>query len=343
MILVSGYYGFDNLGDDAILDVLCADLLALGIKGEDIVVLSNNPEQTARRLGVVALFRYDLKAIWRSLGKARLFISGGGSLLQDVTSRRSIPYYLGLVELAFIRRVPVVMYGQGLGPVQSNFFRAWVGRAFMRSLACSVRDAGSLQLLLDLGVPEDRIELCADPVFQHELVKSKEPRTRQILLNLRPYIDWDQHQKLWQEQIRLWQKKGFRVGFIPLGPGDLEMGRELQEKCTGLQVHSDLTLDTLRQVFVGVDLCVSMRLHGLIFSALHDCLPIGLNYDPKVEAICQQLEIPFWELDNLAELDGGIDEVLQNAEQHRLRYRRALSNLRDGALRNRAMVARVMR
>lgn len=343
MILVSGYYGFDNLGDEAILDVLCADLLALDIKDEDIVVLSNNPEQTTKRLGVAALSRYDLKAIWSSLGKARLFISGGGSLLQDVTSRRSIPYYLGLVELAFLRKVPVVMYGQGLGPVQSNLFRAWVGRAFKRSLACSVRDASSLQLLLDLGVPEGKIELCADPVFQHELVTSQGPRTHQILLNLRPYTGWDRHQRLWQEQMRLWQNKGFGVEFIALGPGDLEMGRDLQESCAALRIHSGLTLDTLRQVFGGVDLCVSMRLHGLIFSALHDCLPIGLNYDPKVEAICQQLEIPFWELDLLAELDSGIDEVLQNADQHRLRYQRALRNLRDGALRNRAMLARVMR
>ena len=343
VILVSGYYGFDNLGDEAILGALCADLFSLGVKGKDIVVLSNNPEETARQFKVTALPRYDLKRIWRTLRKTRLFISGGGSLLQDVTSKRSIPYDLGLVELALIRKVPVVMYGQGLGPVQSSYFRSWIGRAFKRSLACSVRDVGSLQLLLDLGVSEERIELCADPVFQRKLATSQASRSHKILLNLRPYADWDRQQRFWQNQVLLWQGEGFRVEFIPLGPGDLEMGNRLQEKCADLKVHSDLTLKTLDQIFVGTDLCVSMRLHGLIFSALHDCLPIGLNYDPKVEALCQQLEIPFWELDALADLGEGINEVLQNADQHRIKYRRALGNLREGALKNRAMLARVMR
>ncbi len=342
MILVSGYYGFDNLGDEAILAALCADLLALGVKGEDIVVLSNHPEKTSKQFQVTALPRYDLKQIWRTLGKAQLLISGGGSLLQDVTSKRSIPYYLGLVELAFIRQVPVVMYGQGLGPVRSGFLRSWVGWAFKRSLACSVRDAGSLQFLLGLGVPEEEIELCADPVFQRDLVTSG-PRSQRILLNLRPYSGWETQQGLWLDQVLLWQEESFEGEFIPLGPGDFEMGKRLQEKCTDLKVHPLLTLETMGRIFSRGSLCVSMRLHGLIFSALYDCLPVGLNYDPKVEAICEQLEIPFWELDALVHLDAGIAEVWQNADQHRLRYRRALEDLRKGALKNRAMLARVMR
>ncbi len=342
MILVSGYYGFDNLGDEGILAVLCADLVSLGAKGEDIVVLSNDPIRTMDRLHVAALPRYDFSQIWRALGSARLMISGGGSLLQDVTSRRSIPYYLGLVELAQLRRVPVVMYGQGIGPVQSKVYRSWISRAFRRSQVCSVRDAGSLKLLLDWGVPAGKINLTADPVFQQEPITDFASKSSKILLNLRPYMDWERHQGLWSNQVALWQHQGFSVEFIPLGPGDLEMGHTLQHQNSELNVHPQLTLATLENTFSGATLCVSMRLHGLIFSALHDCQPIGLNYDPKVVAICQQLQLPFWELEELNGLNQGLQILLGRAEQHRSEYRGALANLRGTALKNRAMLAQVL-
>ena len=125
MILVSGYYGFDNLGDEAILSSLCADLAELGVSRRELVVPSGNPEKTAAEHGVSVLGRFDVRGIWRTLSSARCLISGGGSLLQDVTSRRSIAYYLSLVEMAQARKVPVIMYAQGLGPIRSRFFKAW--------------------------------------------------------------------------------------------------------------------------------------------------------------------------------------------------------------------------
>lgn len=342
MILVSGYYGFDNLGDEAILAALCEDLQSIGIPRETIVVLSNKPQETSEEYGVDAIPRYDLKQIWHRLGGACLFVSGGGSLLQDVTSKRSIPYYLGLVELAYARGVPVVMYGQGLGPVQSSLFRSWIARSYRRSAACSVRNAESRQFLIDLGVPPEKIELNADPVFQHGVMEDHRPRTKRILLNLRPYQAWENQQGVWSDQVTCWQNQGFDVEFVPLGPGDLEMGLTLRERTYNLTVHQDVRLETLRDLFSGAGLFVSMRLHGLIFSVLHDCQPLGLNYDPKVSAISQQLNIPCWELKDVANLCSGVEQVLERAEQYRLDYRRALEGLRQAALNNRVMLARVL-
>lgn len=144
MIVVSGYYGFANLGDEAILAALCADLEVLGgFSRREILVLSHNPADTESVHGVRAIDRYNLRKVWQILGIARGFVSGGGSLLQDVTGPRSIPYYLGLAELALLRKIPVVMYGQGIGPVQSALFRRWVRRVYGRSSAYSVRDRHS--------------------------------------------------------------------------------------------------------------------------------------------------------------------------------------------------------
>ena len=342
MILVSGYYGFANLGDEAILQALCADLTALGVKRQEILVLSNDPRRTETEHRVRAVYRYDLPKIWSALASARLLVSGGGSLLQDVTSKRSIPYYVGLVELALLLRVPVVMYAQGLGPVQNRFLRAWVRRAFLHSKACTVRDQESLEFLSKLGVPREKVVLAADPVFQQEVIENV-PNSKRLLLNIRPYESWEQQQSIWLKHLALWQEQGYEVEFIPLGPGDSHIGKFLQSHVSSLLVHPDLELASYSQVLNGAKLCISMRLHGLILSALSDCLPIGLNYDPKVAAISSQLQIPCWEMVNVDSLGRGIGQVLQNEKQLKLDYHKALRILRQRSLTNRQVLAEVLR
>lgn len=343
MILVSGYYGFGNLGDEAILAALCRDLSALGFSRNELVVLSGNPKQTEAEHGVRALPRYNLAQLWRALGQARCLVSGGGSLLQDVTSRRSIPYYLGVVELALLRRVPVVMYGQGLGPVTSPALRRWVGRAFRRATAISVRDEGSVHFLANVGVPKERITLTADPVFGWERSWSAEPATRRLLINLRPYAQWEGQRKLWVSHIRLWIQEGWAVEFVPLGPGDGELGRFLQAELPELEIHPQLSLESCSKVLRGAAVFLSMRLHGLIFGALQGCLPLGLNYDPKVEAISAQLDIPLWELDHVANLPAELEQVLTRFGQLRASCERALTELHTRALKNQEVLARGLR
>lgn len=342
MIVVSGYYGFANLGDEAILAVLCEDLEALGFSRREILVLSQNPADTESVHGVQALDRYNLAKIWRALSSARGFVSGGGSLLQDVTSRRSIPYYLGLAELAFLRKIPVIMYGQGIGPVQSAFFRRWISGVYRRSSAYSVRDRESARFLLKYGVPETKGRLAADPVFRRELILQETADAKKIVLNLRPYSGWQAQRSLWVELICSWQKRGFKVEFISLGPGDEELGRDLHGQLPDLKIQSTVSLSHIEQVFKGARLCVSMRLHGIIFAALHDVLPIGINYDPKVGAISAQLQVPCRELGDLASLTAGVKEALSGYDSHRSIYHRTLAELKDKALGNRAVLAQVL-
>lgn len=342
MIIVSGYYGFSNLGDEAILAVLCEDLEALGFSRGDILVLSQNPAETESMHAVQALERYNLAEIWRAFASARCLISGGGSLLQDVTSRRSIAYYLGLVELAFLRKTPVIMYGQGIGPVQNALFRRWVCRVYGRSCGYSVRDEKSAEFLAASGVSPTKGLLAADPVFRHELKVQDTAGAKKIVLNLRPYRGWQEQRALWIEQISRWQNAGYTVEFIPLGPGDGELALALRQQLPGLTINSDVSLLSMEKAFSGARLCVSMRLHGVIFAALHDVLPIGLNYDPKVGAIAAQLQVPYWELADLGSLAAKVEEMLNSHERYRLVYHRTLAQLREKALRNRAVLARVL-
>ena len=113
VILVSGYYGYGNLGDEAVLAALCRDLLALGISRQEIVVPSGNPKQTTADHGVhCGAFRSQ--EIWRILGSALLPDQWGFSAAGR-NEQAAITFYLTLVEMALLRKVPVVMYGQGAG------------------------------------------------------------------------------------------------------------------------------------------------------------------------------------------------------------------------------------
>lgn len=163
-IVVSGYYGFGNAGDEAILEVMLRDLRALR-PNVQAVVLSGDPEATMARFGVEAVPRLDLRAIVRALRGADLFISGGGSLLQDATGWGSVPYYAGLMWLAARLGVPVFVYAQGIGPLRRPVLQALAGRAVRLAAAVTVRDRLSYELLQQLGVDPGRMSVTADPVF----------------------------------------------------------------------------------------------------------------------------------------------------------------------------------
>lgn len=179
-IAVSGYYGFKNAGDDAILMALTSTLRALA-PGAEITVFSNSPEETRELYGVRAVNRWNPFGIVWALLRSDLLISGGGGLLQDVTGGgvRSICYYLVVVLLALAAGKPVVYYAQGVGPVRSRFGR-WLTRVVSnRADLITVRDQASRDDFLALGVSRPPLVVTADPVLalnpsQLNIVNGKE-------------------------------------------------------------------------------------------------------------------------------------------------------------------------
>ncbi|PKP54929.1 polysaccharide pyruvyl transferase CsaB, partial [Candidatus Atribacteria bacterium HGW-Atribacteria-1] len=119
-IMISGYYGFNNTGDEAILKSMVGAFKEK-IPQIKITVLSHNPLQTSRTYQVKAINRLHLISIICCLRNVNLFISGGGGLLQDSTGKGwSILYYLGLILAAKIVKAPVMIYAQGIGPVNKQ-------------------------------------------------------------------------------------------------------------------------------------------------------------------------------------------------------------------------------
>jgi polysaccharide pyruvyl transferase CsaB len=304
-ILVSGYYGFANTGDEAMLTAVIDALRGL-VAEPAVTVLSGNPRETAARYGVKAIHRFDPAAILRAVGKADIVLSGGGSLLQDVTSRRSVFYYLSVLQLAKLLGKPVMLYGQGIGPLRSPAARRLTGFVCRQADVIAVRDEKSIAELLGLGVDAAKIFLTADPVMAmfpadkaggRAILRAHGVADGQTLVGVSA--------REWQEIAAfkkalagaadfLVQEYGARIIFLPLQhPQDLSVSQEIASL---MKNRSNVTVIGQR---CGVSDCLSLvgnmnlllgvRLHALIFGALMGTPVVGLSYDPKIDAFLESI------------------------------------------------------
>ena len=163
-IVISGYYGFNNAGDEALLTAILASLRAIEPKA-DITVISGNPGNTIVKHQVKSLYRFAAVRLLRAIGEADLVISGGGSLLQDVTSKRSLAYYLSIIAAAKWKGKKVMLFAQGIGPIRNRFMRLLTRLVVSKADVITVRDEDSAEELARMGVPAAKVEVTADSVL----------------------------------------------------------------------------------------------------------------------------------------------------------------------------------
>lgn len=309
LIALSGYYGFHNLGDEAILEAIICALRRLQPEVQ-IAVLSADPQNTAKDYGVEAVPRTHLPSIIRLLRRSDLLISGGGGLLQDVTGPRSIPYYLGIMELALLLKRKVAVYAQGVGPLRQDLNRLWVKRVLSRVQWVSVRDEASARVLAEMGVNRP-IRVTADPVYSLEPAPREEtisfweergiklsPAEPLVGIALRPYPkekEFDRHllNVIQRGCYYLRKEFGARLVYLPFHPEkDLPLARALASAAPsrGILFAKSLTPREILRLMGGLDLLIGMRLHSLIFAAICGVPFVGIPYDPKVYAFLEYME-----------------------------------------------------
>ncbi|MEC9489187.1 MAG: polysaccharide pyruvyl transferase CsaB, partial [Halanaerobium sp.] len=291
-ILFLGYFGFGNLGDEA---VLAAELAAFSkhFPACRPVVISGNPSYTEQLHGVKAVPRMKPRLLIEQMKSAAMLICGGGSLLQDITSLRSVLYYLGVVRLARFFKVPVFFYGQGVGPLKRNISRYLVGKVANGVQSITVRDERSLELMKEIGVHRPEIQLAADPVFSLKRERDINgklfnggPVNGKPVVGIAPRL-WsgaDYLQVLARIMEGLRQKLGFHIVYLPFHkPEDEQACRIMLE--AGLQGEvweEQLSPSSTIPLLTALDLLVGVRLHALIFGCLAGVPIIGISYDPKV-------------------------------------------------------------
>ncbi|MCX5776721.1 MAG: polysaccharide pyruvyl transferase CsaB [Candidatus Firestonebacteria bacterium] len=286
-ILIFGYFGFKNLGDELILLSLVKNLEESG----DITVLSESPEETAKELSVKAVNRWNLPGVLCQIIRAKAVVGGGGGLFQNKTSSASLFYYLLLILLAKMFFKRVVLLSQGIGPIYGKWPRYFSRIILNLTDSITVRDSGSFRELKILGVKKD-VVVAADAVFALNFISSdgKKPNNGKVGVALRKFDDYLFYvEKLREvkEELKNSEKTGFV--FYPFHlPEDIITGEEVSLKTK---------LEDLLCEFSTLDLVVGARYHSLLLAYALRKPFIGINVDTKIKYFCETHGMPCLELD----------------------------------------------
>ena len=305
-ILISGYYGFNNLGDEAILETIIARIRHM-VANADISVLTATPERTAKNYQVEGCNRKSIPSVLRALWNCDVLISGGGSLLQDVTSKMSIRYYLAIILLAKLMGKKVMVYSQGIGPIHKERNR-FITKMILNHVDCiTVREENSKTDLRELGLNSKEIGVTADPVI--DLPEVDKALGLQILKQSsgnwqddRVTIGFALRSKDFQTEASYDQLIGtidglierYQLVFIPFHYNeDVQILKKLKETYGDRIISVMERFDTKETLsIIGCfDVLVGVRLHSLIFAAVQNVLPIGISYDPKIDYFMETLEM----------------------------------------------------
>lgn len=329
-LVISGYYGFRNSGDEAVLKSILTALEEeshrSGVNIEPIV-LSGDPESTTSMYGVRSVHRMKFKEVREAIKESDGLISGGGSLLQDATGLKSIPYYLGVIKLAQWLKKPTFIYAQGIGPVNRKIFNPMIRSVFKACKYVSVRDEQSAELLRQLGFQWNQIHVVPDPVMGLPLpenaaigkpvvtgsgekpsVNEGSPGRNTSSENTKlPVIGisvrfWESDRKeltaIAAGLKKLCVHKAVHLRFMPFHlPKDEEASRFVMEllgdvssKGSEVSITDNLTDPQLMlQEVSQCDIVIGMRLHSLIYAASQYVPPVGISYDPKIDQFMLRL------------------------------------------------------
>lgn len=360
-VVISGYYGFKNNGDEAMLYSILK-VLEQKIPAIEPVVLSKQPRETSGFYGVKAIPRHNLRLIIRELRKADLLLSGSGGLLQDTTGPNSILYYLGIVALARCLGKPVVFYGQGVGPV-----RTLLGKTMMRLVANGVnriivRDEESQRELKSLGVCKPPVHVTADPALGLEPLDidarlgldilanlGVQPGTPLMGVSVRPWKDLHAYKAVIAKVCDQAVQQGLQVIFLPMHyPGDVEVSQEIAAKMQRpcIMVARELNFLEMLSLMKHVRIIMGMRLHFLIFGALLHIPMVGISYDPKVDRFLDLVQMPSGGLvEHLQyeDLLAQVSDVLEQEKALKQQLAQQMPGLREKALESAGLVAEVLK
>ncbi|MDQ0338498.1 polysaccharide pyruvyl transferase CsaB [Caldalkalibacillus uzonensis] len=318
-IMVAGYYGADNLGDEAILTGIIDSLSQNGFN--NVTVLSKSPQKTEQMHNVKSIYIgrkfKGLNNIYRSLKSTDLFILGGGGLLQDYT-KRVVPFWLSRVILALKAGTPIMYYAQGIGPLQTQFSRWLVKKISNKVNYITVRDSNSLHLLQTIGIDKTKIELTADPALGIEIHSDGNYLLRNegipinchknfVGVGLRPWYNDYKYLPVLQVALSYLQQK-YDLNYI-FFPFQKQVDEKICKRMIGrldpnksFIIKGHYTPEQIAAMISQTNGVIAMRLHALILSAISFTPCFGLVYDPKVYHFMSQLDLHKHTFDITADL-----------------------------------------
>lgn len=321
-IVVSGYIGFDNFGDESILEVLLDNLKS---NGAEITVISSNPQKTKLIHGVKTCKTFNLGAIIFSMLKTDILISGGGSLLQDKTSLKSLLYYLFIIWCAKLFGKKVIIFAQGIGPIKNPFAKFLTKYTLKSCNLQNVRDEKSLFLLRGWGIDAS---LQCDPVFNLNIPQYEPKGKVGIQLRSWKHLSEDFLNKLADNIIERFVDKEILL-FSFQDTLDYNICKVFQTKLTlrNPKIKTQIVLNNypnnIIENFKTLDYVIAMRFHACLLALMFGIKTLAINYDEKVEKLATLANIPVVDLANTDDLKTKFDELFELKESDILAFSEA--------------------
>ena len=303
-IVICGAYGRGNAGDDAILEAIVQEMRQLDPE-RTICVMSRRPKETRLIYRTNAIYTFNVFSVLRKFRHAALYINGGGSLMQDVTSTRSIWYYCYTLYAAKKRGCKVMMYGCGIGPINRPGNRRMAARTFDASVdRITLRDDNSRALLAEMGVTRPDIRVSADPTIiltpaPREIVNIAleqsgiDPNGKYIGFGLRNWKGLDTAlPEIAAAANYAYEKHGLTPVFVPIEfPSDLMPAERVGAllHCPWHAVRTRQPIEVTIGILSRMKTVVGIRLHSLMFSAGQGVPVVGMSYDIKVDGFLKYI------------------------------------------------------
>ena len=302
--VLSGYYGFNNSGDDALLLGIVESLRR---EKPDIrlLVLSKNPKETKKFVMTDSAQRFNPFAVGKALKNTKMLITGGGSLIQDTTSDMSLVYYLYVMKKAQKLGKKVYVYANGIGPLSDKNVPT-AAEVVKNAHMITLRDEMSLSEIERMGITDVPVEITADPALLLKpvskesalvlLEKEKQGLSGEKLLcvSVRNWKGNDGDFALKMAKIcdEAYEKHGLTTLFLPMKPqNDTRISLEINERMThkGHVLTGKYTVNEILGIVSACKCVAAMRLHSLIYAVTAGVPSIGLVYDPKVEGFLKYI------------------------------------------------------
>ena len=294
-IVISGYYGLGNSGDEALLKSIVDDLKSID-PDITITALSGNAKLTKKMYGIKTINRFNPIAICREFLRAKLLLSGGGTLIQDATSTKSLMYYLSIISLAKKMGMKVMLYANGMGPIRdSNVIR--VKKVLNKVDLITLRENISLEEIERCNIKKPKVMVTADPAFNLKATESEradeilssysiEPGQKIVAVSVR---ESNKMAKNFEEEMALALDEIAREGYIPLfipmqmkSDFDISMSIAGKMKEKSRVIDAELSISDMLAIIGKCSIACGMRLHMLIFASVMNVPMAGIAYDPKV-------------------------------------------------------------
>lgn len=309
-ILIAGYYGFHNTGDEAILASMVADLRASVPDGE-ITVVSGDPAATSRDHRVPSVLFTDIPALLEAARDTDLIVLGGGGIFHDFwpfdpdallsPEHGGLSFFSGVALLAALYGKPLAIWGVGVGPLDTENGRLFTRAAFRQASVATVRDADSREALARAGLDVSGIVVAADPAFRLASVRHPDAAGPRSGARLSVAIrNWEQdvRPEIWEAAVAgaidlfLERHPGSEAVFFPFQdlPSGLLDDVAVAERVRAALRHRDRTRveDATRSPeeklagIAGCDVLLGMRLHAVLFGVRSGIPTVPIVYDRKV-------------------------------------------------------------